>query len=208
MRWCVRCGPRAAPSSGDACYSPRRSWRHGVHMVNALVVAKVAPVRGRAEPSRSALARETSHKVRSLVGFLQRPARKRPIRCKIGCGEGPFGPVPVRPVCRVAGSGPGLPDGLGSGLADGLMDGSADGLATQPRGLAGRVGRAASSPPDAALPGGPRTAISRHGRARVFSCPVAPDIRRTRQAPVAQRIEHLTTDQKVRGSNPFGRALC
>ena len=26
------------------------------------------------------------------------------------------------------------------------------------------------------------------------------------QAPVAQRIEHLTTDQKVRGSNPFGRA--
>ncbi len=25
------------------------------------------------------------------------------------------------------------------------------------------------------------------------------------QAPVAQRIEHLTTDQKVRGSNPFGR---
>ena len=27
-------------------------------------------------------------------------------------------------------------------------------------------------------------------------------------APVAQRIEHLTTDQKVRGSNPFGCALC
>src|SRR5215510_5847376 len=27
------------------------------------------------------------------------------------------------------------------------------------------------------------------------------------QAPVAQRIEHLTTDQKVRGSNPFGRAV-
>ncbi len=27
-----------------------------------------------------------------------------------------------------------------------------------------------------------------------------------RKAPVAQRIEHLTTDQKVRGSNPFGRA--
>jgi hypothetical protein len=26
-------------------------------------------------------------------------------------------------------------------------------------------------------------------------------------APVAQRIEHLTTDQKVRGSNPFGRAI-
>ncbi|MEY4422678.1 MAG: hypothetical protein RL581_1216, partial [Actinomycetota bacterium] len=26
-------------------------------------------------------------------------------------------------------------------------------------------------------------------------------------APVAQRIEHLTTDQKVRGSNPLGRAL-
>ena len=26
-------------------------------------------------------------------------------------------------------------------------------------------------------------------------------------APVAQRIEHLTTDQKVRGSNPFGRTL-
>src|SRR3954453_20768190 len=25
-------------------------------------------------------------------------------------------------------------------------------------------------------------------------------------APVAQRIEHLTTDQKVRGSNPFRRA--
>ena len=27
-------------------------------------------------------------------------------------------------------------------------------------------------------------------------------------APVAQWIEHLTTDQKVRGSSPFGRALC
>ena len=27
-----------------------------------------------------------------------------------------------------------------------------------------------------------------------------------RPAPVAQRREHLTTDQKVRGSNPFGRA--
>ena len=25
------------------------------------------------------------------------------------------------------------------------------------------------------------------------------------KAPVAQRIEHLTTDQKVGGSNPFGR---
>ncbi len=25
------------------------------------------------------------------------------------------------------------------------------------------------------------------------------------QAPVAQRIEHLTTDQKVWGSNPYGR---
>src|SRR6185312_11386193 len=30
-------------------------------------------------------------------------------------------------------------------------------------------------------------------------------IRGTAPAPVAQRIEHLTTDQKVRGSNPFGR---
>jgi hypothetical protein len=28
----------------------------------------------------------------------------------------------------------------------------------------------------------------------------------TEHAPVAQRIEHLTTDQKVGGSNPFGRA--
>ena len=26
-------------------------------------------------------------------------------------------------------------------------------------------------------------------------------------APVAQRIEHLTTDQKVGGSNPSGRAI-
>jgi hypothetical protein len=25
------------------------------------------------------------------------------------------------------------------------------------------------------------------------------------RAPVAQRIEHLTTDQKVWGSNPYGR---
>ena len=29
----------------------------------------------------------------------------------------------------------------------------------------------------------------------------------TEYAPVAQRIEHLTTDQKVRGSNPFGRTF-
>src|SRR4051812_33015997 len=27
------------------------------------------------------------------------------------------------------------------------------------------------------------------------------------QAPVAQWIEHLTTDQKVRGSSPFGRTI-
>ncbi len=27
-------------------------------------------------------------------------------------------------------------------------------------------------------------------------------------APVAQWIEHLTTDQKVRGSSPFGRTYC
>src|SRR3712207_4086875 len=27
------------------------------------------------------------------------------------------------------------------------------------------------------------------------------------RAPVAQRIEHLTTDQKVWGSNPYGRAF-
>ena len=30
---------------------------------------------------------------------------------------------------------------------------------------------------------------------------------RSHQAPVAQRIEHLTTDQKVAGSNPTGRAF-
>jgi hypothetical protein len=30
---------------------------------------------------------------------------------------------------------------------------------------------------------------------------------RNRLALVAQRIEHLTTDQKVRGSNPFGRTI-
>ena len=27
------------------------------------------------------------------------------------------------------------------------------------------------------------------------------------EAPVAQRIEHLATDQKVRGSSPLGRAI-
>ena len=32
------------------------------------------------------------------------------------------------------------------------------------------------------------------------------EVSENRLAPVAQRIEHLTTDQKVRGSNPFGRA--
>ena len=30
---------------------------------------------------------------------------------------------------------------------------------------------------------------------------------RNRPALVAQRIEHLTTDQKVRGSNPFKRTI-
>ena len=32
--------------------------------------------------------------------------------------------------------------------------------------------------------------------------PTLPD-----EAPVAQRIEHLTTDQKVWGSNPYGRTF-
>ena len=35
----------------------------------------------------------------------------------------------------------------------------------------------------------------------------APDLRRPRHAPVAQWIEHLTTDQKVGGSSPSGRAM-
>src|SRR3979490_3207031 len=39
--------------------------------------------------------------------------------------------------------------------------------------------------------------FSRRGVGRVLST--------TSQARVAQRIEHLTTDQKVRGSNPFVR---
>ena len=42
---------------------------------------------------------------------------------------------------------------------------------------------------------------------RVASSNVAHGSSRRGTAPVAQRIEHLTTDQKVRGSNPFGRAL-
>jgi hypothetical protein len=33
-----------------------------------------------------------------------------------------------------------------------------------------------------------------------------PGTSRRGYAPVAQRIEHLTTDQKVGGSNPSGRA--
>ena len=33
----------------------------------------------------------------------------------------------------------------------------------------------------------------------------SPAVQLNMHAPVAQRIEHLTTDQKVRGSNPFGR---
>ena len=32
-------------------------------------------------------------------------------------------------------------------------------------------------------------------------------VRVTCLAPVAQRIEHLTTDQKVWGSNPYGRTF-
>jgi hypothetical protein len=43
-----------------------------------------------------------------------------------------------------------------------------------------------------------------------FGPPMSAGTLRTRSwqpAPVAQRIEHLTTDQKVGGSNPFGRAI-
>ena len=39
------------------------------------------------------------------------------------------------------------------------------------------------------------------------SNPLASATQLNSHAPVAQRIEHLTTDQKVRGSNPFGRTL-
>src|SRR5690606_2273365 len=48
-------------------------------------------------------------------------------------------------------------------------------------------------------------------RAASRSCSLYYGLQETRflcgqaHAPVAQRIEHLTTDQKVRGSNPFGR---
>jgi hypothetical protein len=38
-------------------------------------------------------------------------------------------------------------------------------------------------------------------------CLIADEARATSHAPVAQRIEHLTTDQKVGGSNPSGRTL-
>ena len=36
---------------------------------------------------------------------------------------------------------------------------------------------------------------------------LSPPLRQPNKAPVAQRIEHLTTDQKVGSSNLFGRAL-
>jgi hypothetical protein len=39
-----------------------------------------------------------------------------------------------------------------------------------------------------------------------YSPPPRLDLYLSVTAPVAQRIEHLTTDQKVRGSNPLGRA--
>ena len=39
------------------------------------------------------------------------------------------------------------------------------------------------------------------------SCPSAGSIHLRQPALVAQRIEHLTTDQKVRGSNPFKRTF-
>src|SRR5688572_29753168 len=42
---------------------------------------------------------------------------------------------------------------------------------------------------------------------RVTWLPDRADARATSHAPVAQRIEHLTTDQKVGGSNPSGRTL-
>jgi hypothetical protein len=38
------------------------------------------------------------------------------------------------------------------------------------------------------------------------SCAVISNQRSSVKAPVAQWIEHLTSDQKVRGSSPFGRA--
>ena len=39
------------------------------------------------------------------------------------------------------------------------------------------------------------------------SRPTTGSIHTRRPALVAQRIEHLTTDQKVRGSNPFKRTI-
>ena len=48
-----------------------------------------------------------------------------------------------------------------------------------------------------------RTDFGIAGRVRYPRPVVRPAVRR---APVAQRIEHLTTDQKVWGSNPYGRA--
>ena len=43
---------------------------------------------------------------------------------------------------------------------------------------------------------------------RVFSSSASAPFRARGRAPVAQWIEHLTTDQKVGGSSPFGRTLC
>ena len=44
------------------------------------------------------------------------------------------------------------------------------------------------------------------GRTGVSYYPLQPSTSVVANAPVAQRIEHLTTDQKVGGSNPSGRA--
>jgi hypothetical protein len=40
-----------------------------------------------------------------------------------------------------------------------------------------------------------------------FGLPSRSSLLSASNAPVAQRIEHLTTDQKVGGSNPFGRTV-
>ena len=85
------------------------------------------------------------------------------------------------------------------------------GLLDRSSGLSGEKGVSAAHV-GGALPGSERQRASRnHGRRPISPRPPRRlELRSPRphrgRAPVAQRIEHLTTDQKVGGSNPYRRA--
>ena len=180
---------------------------------------------------RTAPARSRSRTRRPAPSAHCSPSRRsrRRARCRSWCRRGSRRRTPSAagtPARRRARPSPPAPRGRRRAAARGASRSSPRGSALPsapearcPGASSGSLSsgpRAAAAPPPYAVPApahracwGGRALISAtsEGSAILDQSSGRVSDQSVRRAPVAQRIEHLTTDQKVWGSNPYGRAI-